>query len=369
MSRMMINGRALARIGLLVSLVGLILIWAYPRRHDLQDTLSYSTRPLWDTTGKAEAPNHIIPHLQADGVAADDAAACARHGWVTREHDVKLVDAFLISTEVELLEARLRELEDVVDKFVIVESDYTLMGQPKNMTFQQNWPRWSKWSSKIVYQAYKGRAMNAGDGPFTLVNEMRLGVSNLLRGMSLSAADLVLMSDIDEIPSRSALQLLKACQAPSPIHLQLRPYTYSFEWEAGEASWRASLHQWGASGNFYGHGKRSDVMLADAGWHCSWCFATLEEFVQKMKGASHADRLYHRLHWQQYLSHERIQSKICKGEDLFDMLPETYSWSELIEHWRGSTRTPSAVGLPRAVIQDAEKFKFLLPGGCKRQAR
>lgn len=87
-----------------------------------------------------------------------------------------------------------------------------------------------------------------------------------------------------------------------------------------------------------------------------------------MKGASHADRLYHRLDWQSYLSPERIQRKICSGEDLFDMLPEAYTWGELIQLWRGATRSYSAVNLPKAVVQDAGRFGFLLPGGCMREA-
>jgi hypothetical protein len=38
-----------------------------------------------------------------------------------------------------------------------------------------------------------------------------------------------------------------------------------------------------------------------------------------MQGASHADRLFHRVNWRSFLTPERIQRKICAGEDLFDM--------------------------------------------------
>jgi beta-1,4-mannosyl-glycoprotein beta-1,4-N-acetylglucosaminyltransferase len=37
-------------------------------------------------------------------------------------------DAILFSNEMDMLEIRLRELYDVVDKFVIVESDHTFTG-------------------------------------------------------------------------------------------------------------------------------------------------------------------------------------------------------------------------------------------------
>lgn len=86
-----------------------------------------------------------------------------------------------------------------------------------------------------------------------------------------------------------------------------------------------------------------------------------------MQGASHADRLYNRLNWRKYLDPARIQDKICKGEDLFDMLPEAYTWHELIRLWRGATRSVSAAHLPKAVVQDTQRFRWLLPGGCQRQ--
>lgn len=39
-----------------------------------------------------------------------------------------MYDAILFSNEMEILEVRLHELHEVVDKFVIVESDHTFTG-------------------------------------------------------------------------------------------------------------------------------------------------------------------------------------------------------------------------------------------------
>jgi beta-1,4-mannosyl-glycoprotein beta-1,4-N-acetylglucosaminyltransferase len=147
-------------------------------RHDLQDTFSYSTRPLWD---KPDGPTQLIPHLHAEGVPADDSNACARHGWAMRSPAPEaLVDVFLFSTELDLLEIRLRELWDVVDRFVLVESTHTLMGEPKNLTFAENRAKFAQYESKISYSAHQGRAMQAGDGAFTLVIEMRQAATDLL---------------------------------------------------------------------------------------------------------------------------------------------------------------------------------------------
>jgi Fic family protein len=88
-----------------------------------------------------------------------------------------------------------------------------------------------------------------------------------------------------------------------------------------------------------------------------------------MRGASHANRLYDRVNWQAMLSPSRIQDKICSGQDIFDMLPEAYTWNELIRLWKGATRTSSAAHLPVAVIEQHQRFAFLLPGGCIRADR
>lgn len=117
--------------------VTIVLFLVYRDRHTVQDTLSYSTRPLWD---KPSDPAVLLPHLHAEGLPSDDLAACQRHGWdkkraPTPGMDARyLIDAVLFSTELDLLEIRLRELWDVVDQFVVVESTHTLMGEPKVRT-------------------------------------------------------------------------------------------------------------------------------------------------------------------------------------------------------------------------------------------
>ena len=99
---------------------------------------------------------------------------------------------------------------------------------------------------------------------------------------------LVVMSDVDEIPSSHTLSLLRACDFGSSIHLLLRNYLYSFEWYLGalSMSWRASvrLFQPHTATGRYRHSKSKDVALADSGWHCSFCFRYLHEFADKMIG-------------------------------------------------------------------------------------
>lgn len=97
----------------------------------------------------------------------------------------------------------------------------------------------------------------------------------------------------------------------------------SFEWYLDLSSWRASVHLWG-SHTTYRHSQTGDRLLADSGWHCSYCFRTIPEYIIKMKGFSHSDRIGGRA---ELLEPKRIQETICRGKDIFDMLPEAYSVS------------------------------------------
>ncbi|EEB87915.1 hypothetical protein MPER_14526, partial [Moniliophthora perniciosa FA553] len=68
-------------------------------------------------------------------------------------------------------------------------------------------------------------------------------------------------------------------------------------------------------------------MLADAGWHCSFCFRTIPEYIQKMKGFSHSDRIGGNM---DLLNPKKIQETICTGKDIFGMLPEAYRYADLL---------------------------------------
>ncbi|KAG6831778.1 hypothetical protein H0H92_007930 [Tricholoma furcatifolium] len=118
--------------------------------YQIKNALSYATRPLWDS---ADGPKHIIPHYYAEGMTMDQ-RACQLHGWKEREAraNIKIMDAVLMSSELDLLEIRMNELDSVVDNFFIIESNATFTGKPKEAYFAQNRERFSKFDKKIVYQ-------------------------------------------------------------------------------------------------------------------------------------------------------------------------------------------------------------------------
>ncbi|GMH06784.1 hypothetical protein Nepgr_008624 [Nepenthes gracilis] len=172
------------------------------------------------------------------------------------------------------------------------------------------------------------------------------------------------MSDVDEIPSRHTINLLRWCDEIPPIlHLKLNNYLYSFEFKVDDHSWRASVHRYQPGTTRYAHFRQTDYILSDAGWHCSFCFRYIHEFVFKMKAYSHKDRV----RFPYYLNPQRIQDIICRGTDLFNMLPEEYTFKDIIAKMGPIRRSYSAVHLPAYLLENASKYKYLFPGNCRRE--
>ncbi|KAJ6495702.1 glycosyltransferase family 17 protein [Mycena vitilis] len=341
-----------------------VLLYLVSQNHyQIGNALSSATRPIWD---KAEGPKDIVTHYYSEGLVINE-EVCKLHGWKPRAGSrVKVLDAILMSTELDLLEIRMNELDSVVDRFYIIESNATFTGLPKETSFASNRQRFAKFEKKINYRLVPGYPLAPGQSPFEQESNARNQMTTMLRSHMAEflpeTQSLVIMSDIDEIPAAHTIQLLRTCDFGQSIHLQLRNYLYSFEWLVGLTSWRASVHKWG-SDTFYRHGQSSETVLADAGWHCSYCFRTIPEYVTKMKGFSHADRIGGRI---DLLDPKRLQTTICKGKDIFGMLPEAYSYVDLFSKLSLEPAT-TAVGLPRFLVENAERFKFLLPGGCQRE--
>lgn len=121
-----------------------------------------------------------------------------------------MYDCVTFFNELELLDIRLSLLNDVVDYFVIVEMNQTHRGKRKEWIFENNKERYSKYKNKIIYvqvddppKYNPNLLIDRGDGTkngdWSLENYQR---NAIMRGlMNCSPNDIILISDIDEIPN------------------------------------------------------------------------------------------------------------------------------------------------------------------------
>ena len=158
--------------------------------------------------------------------------------------------------------------------------------------------------------------------------------------------------------------MFRKCEGyPDRVQLAMRGYIYSFVYRT-ETTRRASVNTYNQQTSYYSHFTDVSPTLADAGWHCSFCFRYISDYTNKMKHYSHRDRVTNPKY---QLNPNVIQEKICAGIDVFDMYPEAYSFSELFQKMGPYKQSSSLIGLPAYLINNPRRYSFLLPGGCKRE--
>ncbi|KAI4375348.1 hypothetical protein MLD38_013230 [Melastoma candidum] len=321
--------------------------------------VTYFLRPLWESPPK---PFHMIPHYYQENVSME--SLCKLHGWKTREFPRRVFDAVLFSNEVDILTIRWKELYPYITQFVLLESNSTFSGIRKKLVFAENREKFKFIEQRLTYGVIGGR-FKKGENPFVEEAYQRVALDQLLKIAGIEDDDLLIMSDVDEIPSAHSINLLRWCDdIPPVLHLQLRNYLYSFEFYIDNKSWRASVHRYQRGRTRYAHYRQTNNLLSDAGWHCSFCFRHISEFIFKMKAYSHNDRV----RFAHFLNPKRIQDVICRGANLFDMLPEEYTFREIIGKIGDIPHSYSAVHLPAYLLENARKYKYLLPGNCRRES-
>jgi hypothetical protein len=275
-----------------------------------------SRRKHVDAGGQAGPAPRMVSHAGGVDVTSADiasiASACGRHGlapqpWVQprtvlaprrpRVFDVMLLEG----PEVELLEVRLHELSGSVDRFILVEGRRTAHGRRKPTFFAEHrdTPRFAPYRQKLVHYevpeaAYKqkGRELLSSEVDRLHRTEMR----RALREAGVQPGDVVLAGSVNEIPSAASLGLFIGCTGwPSnatTVGLLLEPFVFSFELGGGSsgssgAMPRVSLYseerqEVAFSRSSIGRaesGGGGPVLLTDAGWTCTCCFASLADYI------------------------------------------------------------------------------------------
>lgn len=358
---------------MLISIAAQIVLWQRARiayvSYKVFHYLSYSTRPLWD-----RPPPKLTLRLNYGVSALPAPAMCARYGWRARKGKVKVYDVFIFSIEMDLLELRIRELYDVVDHFIVLESDVMFTGNPKATVFsdyiksaaQHNTTnRFAFAMHKISSHVWKGNP----DPKSTFENErgLRAFADGVLAEHKLQRGDVFIATDIDEIPRRETVQLYRTCEGmPQRLNMKMDNYLYSFAWKVDNEYMRPSMIQLYQEGvTKFTHAVVTTETLADAGWHCSWCFPTISDFQFKMRAYSHADR--HEVDKETFLSPQHIQQSICDGSDLYDMLPEAFTYAKFLTMLaRNAEPVLSLRDLPLS-LSLYDSFQWLRPGAsCAR---
>ena len=140
----------------------------------------------------------------------------------------KIVDCFFFYDEIEMLQFRLKELNPYVNYFIIIEGNVDYRNNPKKINFNLKdtsfddyrekiihlvYDKLEKNSLKLIYQSlkYDKKLHSFDESSITKFDIVDYALSNLrekILSLDLQFDDLILVSDVDEIPDLSNSETL-----------------------------------------------------------------------------------------------------------------------------------------------------------------
>ena len=230
---------------------------------------------------------------------------------------MKIYDCFMYFDEDLLLDLRLNYLDKFVEKFVITEATYTHNGDRKKLRFDIN--NFKKFKDKISYIVVDRQPDNIKE-ILKSDNEEERGEKLILNGMArdyfqrenlqkgIEAAndnDLILISDLDEIPNLNNLNFKKIDNnviifEQKMFYYKLNLFYEDFKWQGTKGikfknfispQWLRNIKgkkypKWRID-TWFSKKKYSNLFyIKNGGWHFT-CLRTAEELEKKLLNFAH----------------------------------------------------------------------------------
>jgi len=195
-----------------------------------------------------------------------------------------VVDAFPFFNELEMLEIRLNVLDAVVDRFVLCESTVTFSGRRKPLWYADHRSRFTRWADRIVHVIVDDTP-DTGADRWARERHQRDRIARGLEG--LRADDVVMLSDVDEIPEPSLVAARRRgvfCQRYAMYYLNtLQPRE---RWVGTVALYAFQLAAHGAENVRARRG--TFEIVEDGGWHFAYAMPP-DRIRDKLGAFSHAE--------------------------------------------------------------------------------
>ena len=243
-----------------------------------------------------------------------------------------IIDTFIFYNELDLLLYRLSILDEYVDMFILVESTHTFTGHTKPLWYKDNKEMFHKFNHKIVHVVvedfpYKYPHINYDHGEqWKNEHHQRNAIQWGVNALQLFDNDIILTSDVDEIPNPNVLKDAKNGTLLYDVNtlnrLALDMYYYNLTYRIGEGSnWHGvklfTMAAYKTMGltfqdmRLYEHSHPVPI-IPNGGWHLSY-FGDTRFIVNKVASFSHQE--YNN---DNYLKQETLEHKIKNGINLLN---------------------------------------------------
>jgi beta-1,4-mannosyl-glycoprotein beta-1,4-N-acetylglucosaminyltransferase len=223
-------------------------------------------------------------------------------------------DCFTFFNELDILEMRLNILSGVVDKFVLVEADKTFSNMKKPLFFENNQTRYSQFLGKIIYikiidyPEYKDA--------WNMEHYQRNKIINGICCCDIN--DIILVSDVDEIPNPNAIKYYKENETGLYALIQ-EQYNYYLNykrcifktWDLAKIAHYDDIIKLNYTPQQLRDSK-TDKVIQNGGWHFS-SLGGIETIKYKIKAYSHQE--YNN---EKYIGDKILEEKIRCGLDMYN---------------------------------------------------
>lgn len=237
--------------------------------------------------------------------------------------------------EVDVLEIRLAELDEVVDVFVIAEATTCFSGRPKPLHFLENEERFAPWRDKIRYtvvddmpgpgkDVHPANMFAPSDGVrWDRENWQREALTDLC-SEDLADDDLVHLSDLDEIPMAQVVEDYEKKNEDGWLgygcveRLFLPQHVMYLNWRWAEPD-IVAINRFMSGKTLKGYGAQKartveppPIQGPDQGWHFSYMGGP-EMIAYKAANAAHVE-----LAVPEYTDLDRVKDRMERQVDMFD---------------------------------------------------
>jgi beta-1,4-mannosyl-glycoprotein beta-1,4-N-acetylglucosaminyltransferase len=263
---------------------------------------------------------------------------------------MKIFDCFMFYDEELLLDIRLNILDKYIDFFIIVESEYFHNGKKRQLKFDID--KFKKFEKKIIYIIHKSEPegiikLNDLDDEniksYKLIHNAHLRENDQRNHISkgLSAADnddLILISDVDEIPNLQSINLAKVNNQiiifeQHIFYYKFNRYLSNFTWHGTKAckkkklispQWLRNIKNkifpfWRLDTFFSKNRYINKLFIQNGGWHFS-NIKNANDLELKLKSY-----LHHRDYEVEELGYNKINELIKNNETIYDMFGDKKS--------------------------------------------
>lgn len=276
-----------------------------------------------------------------------------------------VIDCIPFFNELDILKLRLHILDPLVDRFVIEEATHTFSGLPKDLCFEKNREMFEEFLPKITY-------LVVDNSPEEISTHERDKFQKNALAKALTDAsdeDVLILSDVDEIPNPAVLQeLVKRFDPDKIYHLAQRNFYCYLNME------EVSGNLLSITGEFPGVERRMwlgtkvfakknipesgiidlreispedprSVRVADGGWHFGYMGSCHETDVSRRVGTKVVAAAHQEYNTEDVLA--EIKDRLILGEDIFGR-NAVFQWAVVDESY------------PQYLLEHKSEYDYLI---------